>query len=90
MLRITRSRPNGSPPTVKLEGKLLQPWIAEVRSLFVPPAGGNEHRLDLSDLTFVDRAGALLLRQLRQDGVVIESCSSFVAELLNGDCESTR
>jgi hypothetical protein len=82
MLRITQTGAQGGGTTVKLEGKLLQPWVNEVRILFLPPVPGSLYRLDLSSLTFVDGAGADLLRQLLRQGVAIESCSGFVAALL--------
>jgi hypothetical protein len=82
MLKITQTSSHAGGSTVKLEGKLLQPWVDEVRGLFLPPAPGSLPRLDLSCLTFVDEAGANLLRQLLGQGVAIDSCSAFVAALL--------
>ncbi len=80
MLKVTQTNSHGG-AIVKLEGKLLQPWVDEVRALFVPPPGSLP-RLDLASLTFVDAAGLDLLRQLLGQGVAIESCSPFVAALL--------
>ena len=86
MLRITTSERSDSGSIVKLEGKLLRPWIEEVRNIFNAVALGALPGLDLSCLTFVDRDGTELLRQLLKQGVRIESCSPFVAELLDWDC----
>lgn len=83
MLRITRSDQNGTDPSVKLEGKLLEPWVDAVRSLFTAPASTPLPRLELAGLTFVDAAGADLLRQLLRRGVQVESCSAYVAEVLH-------
>ncbi|HEY3963527.1 MAG TPA: hypothetical protein VGM05_03155, partial [Planctomycetaceae bacterium] len=83
MLRITNLRPSASDRTIKLEGKLLRPWLDEVLGLFVGGAAESLPRLDLSGLTYVDRSGAEMLQQLLQQGVQIESCSPFVAELLH-------
>jgi hypothetical protein len=82
MLRITQSNARGGEAMVKLEGKLLEPWVDEVRRLFLAAAGNSPRRLDLSTLTFADAAGTELLRQLLREGVAIESCSAFVAALL--------
>lgn len=79
MLKITQTPSKADGTLVALEGKLLEPWVGEVRTLF-PPGSGS--RLDLSAVTFVDAAGCDLLRQLLREGVVIESCSAFVAALL--------
>lgn len=81
MLKVTQTNSHGG-AIVKLEGKLLQPWVDEVRTLFPPAAGDSLPRLDLSALTFVDAVGTELLRQLLRQGVAIESCSPFVAALL--------
>jgi len=83
MLRITRSDQNGAAPSIKLEGKRLEPWVEEVRQLFVATHGVPFPRLDLAELKFVDGAGARLLRELVMRGVHIESCAPYVAELLN-------
>jgi hypothetical protein len=83
MLRITQMATQAS-RLVKLEGKLLEPWLQEVRRvceelrLQPGPAG-----LDLSALTFVDAAGANLLRDLVRQGMDIHACSPFVAEILH-------
>jgi hypothetical protein len=83
MLRLTRIADASSAQMIRLEGKLLEPWIEEVRracasGLDVP----GRTRLDLSALTFVDAAGERLLRELIGCGVEVAACSSYVAELL--------
>ena len=83
MLRITRSDQSGAAPSIKLEGKLLEPWVDEVRNLFAAPDGAPLPRLDLAELTFVDAAGVRLLHELVRHGVHIESCAPYVAELLH-------
>jgi hypothetical protein len=85
MLRISVSEQDPSCRIIKLEGKLLQPWVDEVRRHFVTVDNGLVPGLDLSGLSFVDSPGAELLRQLVQRGVRIHSCSPFVAELLRLD-----
>jgi hypothetical protein len=83
MLRITRSDRICAVPSIKLEGKLLEPWVDEVRQLFVATDGVPFPRLDLAGVTFVDAAGAGLLHELLNHGVQIESCAPYVAELLH-------
>jgi len=87
MLKITVSGQGSSSQIIKLEGKLLHDWIDEVRRLFLDVDDGPFPGLDLSALTFVDRDGTELLLQLLRQGVRIESCSPFVAELLGLDRE---
>lgn len=83
MLRITRSIDSESGLLVRLEGKLLQPWVGELAQVCTPPEGaGSNIRLDLAAVTFVDEAGVRLLRGLMKRGVVVAAASGFVAELL--------
>jgi anti-anti-sigma regulatory factor len=82
MLRVTQSSACGNGPILKLEGKLIQPWVDEVSSLLNGgklPAGS---RLDLSSLTFIDEAGANLLLRLLGQRFQLQTCSQYVAELL--------
>jgi hypothetical protein len=84
MLKITRFDENDL--TVKLEGKLLEPWIGELESAcgssLVTP---KRVCLDLYDLTFIDAAGARFLANLIRDGARVIACSGYVAEMLQGD-----
>jgi hypothetical protein len=82
MLRITVSGQDGTNTSVRLEGKLLAPWIEEVRGLFLTATSAPRPSLDLSGITFVDAAGTDLLRLLLRLGVHIDACSPYVAELL--------
>lgn len=80
MLRITSTRSADSSIRIKLEGKLLEPWVAEVRGMFDDPASTPE--LDLLGVTYVDAAGADALQALLRQGVRIARCSPYVAEVL--------
>jgi len=85
MLRITRLTGADSAQTIKLEGKLLGPWVEEVREACAPAmARSGRTRLDLAAVTFVDTAGVGLLRELIRQGVEIAACSGYVAALLHG------
>jgi ABC-type transporter Mla MlaB component len=84
MLRITRIDGQDSTQTFKLEGKLREPWVAEVLSVCTSGDGQSGRTwLDLSGLTFVDQAGAKLLKDLIHGGIAVSACSGFVAELLH-------
>ena len=86
MLRLSRTGGAHPTQTIKLEGKLFRPWVDEVRKACVSgtdPACPTS--LDLSALTFVDAAGAELLRELIGQGIEIVACSSYVAELLRAN-----
>ena len=87
MLKITWSDLDASDSirTLKLEGKLLGPWVDELsracEALETPPSG---LRLNLSAVTFIDSVGVKLLDDLIRQGRTIAGCSGFIAELLNG------
>jgi RNA polymerase sigma-70 factor (ECF subfamily) len=85
MLRITRlDRPDVG-PIIKLEGKLLEPWVDEVLlACDMPDIQTQRPQLDLSAVSYVDGAGVALLRDLLKQQFTIIACSGFVAELLDG------
>ena len=84
MLKITHTTGRDSVSTLRVEGKLLGPWVAELARLCAelscPP---DCLQLDLSAVTFVDRPGVALLRDLLGRGVTLAACSGLVAELLH-------
>jgi hypothetical protein len=84
MLIITQSDGNELSCTLKLEGKLLEPWIGELESACgesrISPA---RVCLDLCDLTYIAAAGARFLTRLIPDGARVITCSGFVAQLLD-------
>jgi hypothetical protein len=83
MLRVTRITNTHPTQTIRLEGKLLGPWVDEVRQACAPgTAPSNRIGLDLSALVFVDFAGEGLLRDLIGRGIEVVACSGYVEELL--------
>jgi hypothetical protein len=91
MLRFTRIEGTHPTQTIRLDGKLLRPWVDEVRKTCASgtdPTGRAS--LDLSTLTFVDAAGEELLRELIGQGIELVACSSYVAELLRASALAER
>jgi hypothetical protein len=83
MLRLTRIASTRRAQTIKLEGKLLGPWVDDVSKVCAAGTGPSARiKLDLSALIFVDAAGERLLRDLIARGAEIVACSGYVAELL--------
>jgi anti-anti-sigma regulatory factor len=85
VLRITRIDPIEDPETVKVEGRVAGPWVEEL-SRIAERALAESPRVvvDLSGVTFVDREGIELLRNLRARCAGLHGSSSYVAALLNG------
>ena len=85
MLRITSTN-RRSTETLKLEGKLVEPWLTELlQTCSQLLERGLELRLDLAAVSFVDPAGERALRGRMRRGVSIGPCSGFVSELLKRD-----
>ena len=83
MLRLTRIAGTHGTQVMKLEGKLLGPWVAEVREACTAGTDSpSQISLDLSALIFVDAAGLRLLRDLIAQGIEVVASSGYVAELL--------
>jgi hypothetical protein len=83
MLRLTRIAGTHQTETIKLEGKLLGPWVDEVRQACAAGTDpASRINLDLSALIFVDGAGERLLRDLIARGFEVVACSGYVTELL--------
>jgi ABC-type transporter Mla MlaB component len=86
MLRITHAQGHDSILSLGLEGKLMGPWVAELAQACNDlPCSPDCVRLDLSAVTFVDKPGVALLRDLIGRGATLAACSGLVAELLHGD-----
>jgi hypothetical protein len=88
VLRITWVDAEGSDSnrTLKLEGKILGPWVDEL-SRACEEHGTKPHclRLNLAAVSFVDPIGVELLDDLTRKGVTLVGCSDFIADLLNGN-----
>lgn len=82
MLRIERTEVDGI-STVRLEGKLLAPWLHEFKALFEGDTPIPSMRLNLKDVDYIDAAGLELLSALRRQGLLIVASSAFVAKLLD-------
>jgi len=82
MLRITQS-PSVQLTTINLEGKLLAPWIEEVRTAVSAAQAQGAVRLNLQELSFADHVGVELLRDLSKEGVQRIGGSAFIEGLIS-------
>jgi anti-anti-sigma regulatory factor len=83
MLRIERMDEGSGRTTVRATGRLTGPWVAEFEKALSDCATDAPVIIDLTDVSFVDRAGIALLRTLRDRTDVKLRCSAFVAEQIN-------
>lgn len=83
MLKITTTHDDGFERVLKLEGKLLADWVAELHEACRRArAESGRVQLDLSGLMFADVSGTSALRELIRQGASIITTSPFVGELL--------
>ncbi len=83
MLRISQSQ-SITLAILHLDGKLLGPWVEEVRTVVAQVQAEAEDavRLNLEGLSFADPNGIALLHELRRGGVELFGCSTLIAALL--------
>ncbi len=89
MLRIALIETPGQPPTLRLDGRVIGPWVAELsRACEGMLARGVTVTLDLAHVAFIDQEGIALFRRFAQSRVSLRNCSPFVAEQLHeiGPC----
>ena len=81
MLKIVLIETAGETPTLRLEGRVIGPWVDELRRSCEPVlATAAKLAIDLSEVSFVDWDGVELFRSLRERQVTLVNCSRFVAE----------
>jgi hypothetical protein len=84
VLRITWIESAKPTSTAKIEGAISGDYVGELaRFADQVRRPGRRIRLDVSDVTFVDHAGAALLRRLRDEGFAFVNGSSFVSILFD-------
>src|SRR5580693_2189912 len=83
VLRISVTSDSDISIDFQLEGKLIGPWVEELRQLSNTALLGNKTvTLDLKKLWFTDLEGAGLLRELHQRQVSQINCSQFITQQL--------
>jgi anti-anti-sigma regulatory factor len=91
MLRITIDENPGS-VTLRLEGKLIGPWVEEVeqcwRKVFMT-LGSRTVLVDLSAVDFVDPAGRVLLGRMQAAGFRLEPGGPMTRSLVEQICQDS-
>jgi ABC-type transporter Mla MlaB component len=83
MLRIIRIVDGRRGETIKLAGSLHGPWVEEVRKAYDSTADqATLIRLDLTDLTYLDEDGRVLLCEWIRRGAEVTACSRYVSTVL--------
>lgn len=83
MLKISLAATANHSVTLKLEGRIVGPWVEEMlRTCELHLKGNRSLKLELSDVSFADASGVATLRDLKTRGAVLVNCSPFVEEQL--------
>ncbi len=83
MLKISVTSQSSEATSFQLEGKLVGPWVAELRRLSDAALASSEAvTLDLEKVWFVDSQGIALLRDLAKQKVAQLNCSQFISQQL--------
>ena len=86
MLKITEIADGSGPTTLRVEGRLVGPWVTELHRECERLLGdGRPLVLDLSELWFLDEPAITLLRSLERRSVTLAKPLPFVAEVLKGE-----
>jgi len=83
MLKISQTGKANHSATLKLEGRVVGPWVGELRQVCETVlAEGRVLKLDLADVTFADADGVAVLTGFKTRGVTLKNCSPFLDEQL--------
>ena len=83
MLRISEIGDSDGHVILKLEGRIVGPWVRELAEASGRVVdSGKIVKLDLAEVTYVDREGLKLLLTLEGRRAILQGMSPFVAEEL--------
>ncbi len=81
MLKISQIGVSNPSVTLKLEGRVVGPWVAELRRICEPLlAEDRALKLDLVEVSYVDAEGVAALNGFKSRGVKLKNCSPFVEQ----------
>ena len=91
MLKISQAGKANHSVTLKLEGRVVGPWVGELRQICEALLTERRSlRLDLADVTFADADGVAVLSSFKSRGVKLTSCSAFLKEQLKRPIEAPK
>lgn len=83
MLKISQVPPVNHAVMLRLEGRVVGPWVAELQKACEQVLmDGKALRLHLANVEYMDVPGVVLLMALRSRGVTFVECPPFAAEQL--------
>lgn len=86
MLRISIAAQTEDVITLRLEGRVIGPWVSELRTACEEVfSQGKGVSLDVAEVTFMDREAVALLRKLNGHVVTLVNCPPLLIEQLKDD-----
>lgn len=83
MLKISENGSRDGKATIRLEGKVIGPWVVEVRRVCEALlASGREVVIDLAEVSFADREAIAVFKELTARRVTLVNCSPLMTEML--------
>lgn len=83
MLKISESKPIRQTVTLRLDGRVVGPWVSELQQICESlVTAGNKLVLDLAEVSFADQGGVTLLGNLKTRGIKLLNLAPFVEEQL--------
>ncbi len=79
MLKITAIDDNGR-RTLVLEGRLVDPWVAELERTWSEAHDIANVSVDLKDVTAISDQGELLLRKMMSEGATFHCCRGILTK----------
>lgn len=81
MLKISQTGTPNHSITLKLEGRVVGPWVEELRRICEPLLADEQAlRLDLTEVSYADVQGVAALNNFKSRGVTLWNCSPFVEQ----------
>jgi ABC-type transporter Mla MlaB component len=83
MLKISQAEEANQSVTLKLEGRVVGPWVGELHQVCdAVLKEGHTIQLDLAEVTYADIDGVAVLSSFKSRGVRFRNCSPFVKQQL--------
>jgi ABC-type transporter Mla MlaB component len=87
MLKISQAGHPNQTVTLKVEGRVVGPWVEELRRICDSMViDQRELHLDLADVSYVDADGVATLTDFKSRGVKLENCSAFLEQQMKVPC----
>lgn len=83
MLKISEDKSGKQSTILRLEGRIVGPWVGELQKICEPREGDRKKlTLDLAEVSFADEQGLVLLSSLQARGIKLLNPTPFVEEQL--------